>query len=65
MIDIRDMFQWDRYITPLIAPIFFWIATLVALMAGVFGFTSGVLSRSLYSSASGYNAPDVQIHGHA
>jgi Domain of unknown function (DUF4282) len=48
MIDIRDMFQWDRYITPLIAPIFFWVATLVALMAGFFGLTSGVLLITNY-----------------
>ena len=48
MIDVRDMFQWDRYITPLIAPLFFWVATLVALMAGVFGLTSGVLLITNY-----------------
>ena len=43
MFDIRDMFQWHRFITPSVVPLFFWVATAVAVITGLFGFAGGVL----------------------
>ena len=37
MFDIRDLFQWERFITPSIIRVFFWLAFFVARVAGVFG----------------------------
>ena len=34
MFDIRDLFQWERFITPSIIRVFFWLAFFVALVAG-------------------------------
>lgn len=42
MFDIRDLFQWERFITPSIIRVFFWLAFFVALVAGVFGVVAGV-----------------------
>src|SRR6516165_8737811 len=36
MFDIRDLFQWERFITPSIIRVFFWLAFFVALVAGAF-----------------------------
>jgi uncharacterized protein DUF4282 len=43
MFDIRDMFQWHRFITPSVVPLFFWVATAAAVITGLFGFAGGVL----------------------
>jgi hypothetical protein len=42
MIEIRDMVQWHRLMTPLMAPLFFWGALILALTVGVFGLISGL-----------------------
>jgi hypothetical protein len=42
MFDIRDLFQWERFITPSIIRVFFWLAFFVALVAGVFGVVDDV-----------------------
>ena len=30
MFDLRDLFQWERFITPSIIKIFYWLAILLA-----------------------------------
>jgi Domain of unknown function (DUF4282) len=42
MFDVRDLFQWERFITPSIIRVFFWLAFFVALVAGVYGVLSGL-----------------------
>ena len=45
MVDFREIFQWNRFITPTAAPLFFWVATFAAAVVGLFGFTAaGVLA---------------------
>lgn len=46
--DFRDMFQWNKFITPLVVPTFFWVATFAATVIGFFGFTIGVVLLSDY-----------------
>ena len=42
MFDVRDLFQWERFITPSIIRIFFWLAFFLALVAGVYGVLAGL-----------------------
>jgi len=42
MFDLRDLFQWDRFITPSIIKIFYWLAAAVSVLAGFSGVFSGL-----------------------
>jgi len=42
MFAIRDLFQWERFITPSIIRIFFWLAFLVSVLAAAAGVLSAV-----------------------
>ena len=42
MFDLRDLFQWDRFITPSIIKIFYWLAVGLSILAGVSGILSGL-----------------------
>jgi hypothetical protein len=35
MFDIRDLFQWERFITPSIIKIFYWLAVVAAGLSGL------------------------------
>ena len=43
MFDFRDLFQWERFITPSIIKVFYWLAVILSLMAGLSGVFSGLL----------------------
>jgi hypothetical protein len=43
MFDFRDLFQWDRFITPSIIKIFYWLAVGISVLAGLSGIFSGLL----------------------
>jgi len=47
MFDFRDLFQWDRFVTPSIIKIFYWLAVIMALLAGLSGVFSGLLLIAL------------------
>jgi hypothetical protein len=47
MFDFRDLFQWDRFVTPSIIKIFYWLAVIMALLAGLSGVFSGLLLMAL------------------
>jgi hypothetical protein len=41
MFDWQDLFQWDRFITPTIIKIFYWLAVGISILMGLSGiFTS-------------------------
>src|SRR3954471_7389763 len=42
MFDLRDLFQWERFITPSIIKIFYWLAAVVSVLAGLSGVFSGL-----------------------
>lgn len=42
MFDVRDLFQWERFITPSIIRIFYTLAVIVVVMAGISGVISGI-----------------------
>jgi hypothetical protein len=49
MFDIRDLFQWERFITPSIIKIFYWLAVIMAVLAGLQAVLGGL--GALFSSS--------------
>ena len=60
MLDLRDLFQWERFITPSIIKIFYWLAVGIALLGGLSGVVSGV-GLLLYSPIAGFITVLVSI----
>ena len=52
MFDFRDLFQWERFITPSIIKIFYWLAVAIAVLIGLQGLVGG-LGLLIYSSITG------------
>ena len=48
MFDFRDLFQWERFITPSIIKLFYWLAVGIAVLTGL----SGVISALRQMAAS-------------
>jgi hypothetical protein len=42
MFELRDLFQWERFITPSIIKIFYWLAVIIAALFGLSGILSGL-----------------------
>jgi uncharacterized membrane protein len=42
MLSFRDLFQWERFITPSIIKLFFWLAIAVILLVGLANLASAV-----------------------
>jgi len=42
MFDFRDLFQWERFITPTIIKLFYWLAIGMAVLWGVAGLFGGL-----------------------
>ena len=47
MFEWRDLFQWDRFITPSIIKIFYWLAIVMAALFGLSGVFSGLATMAL------------------
>jgi hypothetical protein len=52
MFDLRDLFQWERFITPSIIKVFYWLAVIIAVVMGLSGTLSG-LAVMMLSPISG------------
>jgi hypothetical protein len=48
MFDLRDLFQWERFITPSIIKIFYWLAVGISALAGLSGMISGLTLMALH-----------------
>jgi Domain of unknown function (DUF4282) len=44
MFDFNDLFQWERFITPQIIKIFYWLAVAVSILVGLSGIGTGLAS---------------------
>jgi hypothetical protein len=42
MFELRDLFQWERFITPSIIKVFYWLAVIIAALFGLSGIMSGL-----------------------
>jgi hypothetical protein len=49
MFDYRDLFQWERFITPSIIKIFYWLAVGICALFGLSGIISGLALMSLHA----------------
>jgi hypothetical protein len=49
MFEFRDLFQWERFVTPSIIKVFYWLALAIAVLGGLRGLLEGLmmLSRDL------------------
>jgi len=47
MFDLRDLFQWERFITPSIIKIFYWLSVGLSLLFGLAGILGGVMQLFL------------------
>ena len=44
MFEFRDLFQWERFITPSIIKIFYWLALAMAVLVGLQGIFAGFMA---------------------
>ncbi len=42
MFNVGDLFQWERFITPSVIKIFYWLALAMAVLAGLQGLFTGL-----------------------
>ena len=47
MFDFRDLFQWDRFITPNIIKPFYWLVTALIVLLGLSGVFSGLAAMAI------------------
>ena len=47
MFDFRDLFQWDRFITPTIIKTFYWLVIALILLFGLSGIFSGLATMAI------------------
>jgi hypothetical protein len=48
MFDYRDLFQWERFITPSIIKIFYWLAVGICTLFGLYGMLNGLLAMAVH-----------------
>ena len=46
MFDIRDLFQWERFVAPSMIKIFYWLALAMAVLAGLRGLVYGLFEMT-------------------
>jgi Domain of unknown function (DUF4282) len=51
MFDYNDLFQWERFITPSIIKVFYWLAIGMSALFGLSGIISGFALMSLHPLA--------------
>jgi len=44
MFNFRDLFQWERFITPSIIKVFYWLSVIITVLLGVSEILSGLVS---------------------
>jgi hypothetical protein len=52
MLDYRELLQWERFITPSIIKIFYWLAVGMSVLFALSGIISGLALMSLHPLAS-------------
>jgi hypothetical protein len=46
-IGIKDLFQWERFITPSIIKVFYWLAVVISLLLGIASAFSSLLTMAV------------------
>ena len=47
MFEFRDLFQWDRFITPTIIKTFYWLVIALICLFGISGIFSGLAAMAI------------------
>jgi uncharacterized protein DUF4282 len=47
MLEFRDLFQWDRFITPSIIKTFYWLVIALTTLFGISGIFSGLAAMAI------------------
>jgi hypothetical protein len=47
MFEFRDLFQWDRFITPTIIKTFYWLVIALIALFGIAGIFSGLAAMAI------------------
>jgi predicted membrane metal-binding protein len=47
MFEFRDLFQWDRFITPTIIKTFYWFVIVLTILFGISGIFSGLAAMAV------------------
>jgi predicted membrane metal-binding protein len=47
MFQFRDLFQWDRFITPAIIKSFYWLVIVLTVLFGISGIFSGLAAMAI------------------
>jgi predicted membrane metal-binding protein len=47
MLEFRDLFQWDRFITPTIIKSFYWLVIALTMLFGISGIFSGLTAMAI------------------
>src|SRR3954451_21583115 len=47
MFQFRDLFQWDRFITPTIIKSFYWLVIVLTALFGISGIFSGLAAMAI------------------
>ena len=47
MLDYRDLFQWDRFITPTIIKTFYWLVIALIVLFGIAGVFNGLATMAI------------------
>jgi small-conductance mechanosensitive channel len=47
MFEFRDLFQWDRFVTPTIIKSFYWLIMALTILFGVSGIFSGLAEMAI------------------
>jgi hypothetical protein len=42
MIGISDLFQWERFVTPTVIKVFYWLAVIISVLLGLAGAVSSL-----------------------
>jgi predicted membrane metal-binding protein len=47
MFEFRDLFQWDRFITPTIIKTFYWLVMVLIVLSGISGIFTGLAAMAI------------------
>jgi hypothetical protein len=47
MLSFRDLFQWERFVTPSIIKLFFWLAIAIIILFGLSGIASALQTMAV------------------
>ncbi len=46
MLGLADLFQWDRFVTPTVIKVFYWLAVVISILLGLAGAVSSLVTMA-------------------